>query len=145
MLLARSADILKNNTIPDDKLYLCAFYIFERLKQLAIFTKHHGFREENEWRVVYMRGRADSELLNHMIGHWNGPRGIEPKLKFKLATIAGMPETDDLSLERLVNRIILGPVSSPLAVNACATMVQNLGHSELKDRIRRSTIPFRMA
>jgi hypothetical protein len=56
-----------------------------------------------------------------------------------------MPETDDLSLERLVNRIILGPVSSPLAVNACANMVQNLGHPELKDRISRSTIPFRMA
>jgi hypothetical protein len=143
MLLGRSADILKNNAIPDDKLYLCAFYIFERLKQLAIFTKHHGFREENEWRVVYMSGRANSELLNHMIGYWNGPRGAEPKLKFKLETIAGMPETDDLSLERLVDRIILGPVSSPLAVSACANMVESLGHRELKDRIRLSTIPFR--
>jgi Protein of unknown function (DUF2971) len=145
MFLARSADILESNAIPDDKLYLCAFYIFERLKQLAIFTKHYGFREENEWRIVYMRGRANSELLNHMIGYWNGPRGVEPKLKFRLETIAGMPETDDLSLEKLIDRIILGPVSSLLAVNACATMVQNLGHPDLKDRIRRSTIPFRMA
>jgi hypothetical protein len=145
MLLARSADILKNNAIPDAKLVVCSFFIFQRLKQLAIFTKHRGFQEENEWRVVYMRDIAESELLNHMIGYWNGPRGVEPKLKFKLETIAGMPETEDLSLERLVDRIILGPVSSPLAVNACATMVQNLGQPELKDRIRRSTIPFRMA
>jgi hypothetical protein len=143
VLLGRCAEILKNNAIPDDKLVICSFFIFQRLKQFAIFTKHHGFHEENEWRVVYMRDIAESELLNHMIGCWNGPRGPEPKLKFKLETIAGMPETENLSLERLVDRIILGPISTPLAVSACANMVESLGHPELKDRIRRSTIPFR--
>jgi hypothetical protein len=143
MLLGRCADILQDNAIPDDKLVVCSFFIFQRLKQFAIFTKHRGFREENEWRVVYMRDTAESELLNHMIGYSNGQRGPEPKLKFKLETIAGMPETENLSLSRLVDRIILGPLTSPLAVSACGNMVASLGHPELRDRIRRSTIPFR--
>lgn len=142
-LLERCADIIANNAIPDDKLAVCSFFIFQRLKLFAIFTKHNGYREENEWRVVYMRDIGDSELLNHMIGYWNGPRGPEPKLKFKLATIAGMPETENLSLSRLTDRIILGPLLPPLAVDACANMVEALGHSELKNRIRRSTIPSR--
>jgi len=143
MLLGRSADILQNNPIPDDKLVICSFFIFQRLKQFAIFTKHRGFREENEWRVVYMRDRAESELLNHMIGYRNGPRGPEPKLKFRLEAITGMPETESLSLESLVDRIILGPTTSPLGVSACANMVESLGHPGLSNRIRRSTIPFR--
>jgi len=142
-LLGRCADIIANNAIPDDKLVICSFFIFQRLKLFAIFTKHGGYHEENEWRVVYMRDIAESELLNHMIGYWNGPRGPEPKLKFKLAAIAGMPETENLSVSKFTDRIILGPLLSPLAVNACANMVEALGHPELKDRIWRSTIPYR--
>jgi hypothetical protein len=53
-LLARCAQIIENNAIPDDKLVVCSFFIFQRLKAFAIFTKYQGFREEIEWRVVYM-------------------------------------------------------------------------------------------
>ena len=143
MLLGQCADILENNTIPDDKLVICSFFIFQRLKQFAIFTKHRGFREESEWRVVYMRDIAGSELLNHMIGYSNGPRGLEPKLKLNIEAIAGMPETDNLSLSTFVDRIILGPLSSPLAMTACGNLVESFGHPALRGRIRRSTIPFR--
>jgi hypothetical protein len=142
-LLGRCADILENNAIPDNKLVVCSFFIFQRLKLFAIFTKHRGFHEENEWRVVYMRDIAESELLNHMIGYWNGPRGPEPKLKFKLETTAGMQETENLSLWKLIERIILGPLLSPLAASACANMVEFFSHPQLKDRIRRSRIPYR--
>lgn len=102
-LIGRRADIIANNQIPDDKLHLCAFYIFQRLKMAALFTKHDAYREEKEWRVVYMRDMAESELLNHMIGYRKGPPGLEPKLKLKLATIAGLPETESLSLSRLTD------------------------------------------
>jgi len=64
-----------------------------------------------------------------MIGYANGPRGLEPKLKLEIKAIASMPETENLSLSKFVDRIILGPLSSPLAMTACGTMVESLGHS----------------
>lgn len=55
--IAEFGEILAKSEIPDDKLSIAAYYFFERLKLFAIFTKHRGFLEENEWRVVYMRDR----------------------------------------------------------------------------------------
>jgi hypothetical protein len=60
---------------------------------------------------------------------------------FKVAPIAGLT-ADDLSLAKIVDRIILGPtISSPLSRAAFIRMLEKLGHSELKDHA--STIPFR--
>ncbi len=142
-LLGRCASILENNAIPDDKLQTCSFFIFQRLKVFAIFTKHQGFHEEIEWRIVYMRDIENAELFNHMVGYWNGPKGLQPKLKLKIGEIAGLPETDNLSLSKLIDRMILGPLSPSLASAACAQMVQSLGYPELSDRISKSTIPYR--
>jgi hypothetical protein len=51
-----AADIITKNEIPDDKLYLASYFIFERLKTFALFTKHRGFLEENEWRFGIYAG-----------------------------------------------------------------------------------------
>lgn len=40
---------------------------------------------------------------------------------------------------------ILGPLSSPLTSNAVRKMLEPVGLADLKDRIKRSTIPFRAA
>ena len=51
-------------------------------------------------------------------------RGVELKLKLKIEAIPGLSETD-LSLSKIVDRIILGPsLSSPLARG---TINQNIG------------------
>jgi Protein of unknown function (DUF2971) len=137
------AKILGQSSIPRDKLYLGAFSFFERLKLFSIFTKHQGFKEESEWRVVYSRDRDKDKALDRMFSYWIGPRGVEPKLKFKIEHIPGLIE-DDLSLSKIVDRIILGPsLSSPLARAAILKMLDTLGRSDLKDRIKSSTIPFR--
>lgn len=51
-LTARSA-------LPDDKLHLAAYAAFSLVKSLSLVTKHSGFSEEKEWRVVYNPGRDD--------------------------------------------------------------------------------------
>jgi hypothetical protein len=142
-LLARCAEILENNPVLDDNLVVCSFFIFQRLKLFAIFTKHRGFHEETEWRIVYMRDIEQSHLFNHMIGYSSGPRGLEPRLKLKMAVFAGLPETDNFGLSTLIERIILGPSSPPLAPSGCAKMVESLGYPELTERIKRSNIPYR--
>ena len=141
--ITQFAEILEKSSIPDDKLYLGAYWFFERLKLFAVFTKHRGFKEENEWRVVYMRDRDRDKVFDRMFSYWIGPRGVEPKLKVKIERIPD-PTDDDLSLSKIVERIILGPsLSSPLARASIHKMLDTLGRSDLKDRIKSSTIPFR--
>lgn len=136
-------EILAKSAIPDDKLEIASYYFFERLKLFAIFTKHRGFLEENEWRVVYMRNRDKAKVFDRMFSYWVGPRGIEPKLKLKIEAIPGLPETN-LTLAKIVERIILGPsLSSPLARNAVLRMLESRGQGDLIDRVVSSKIPFR--
>lgn len=109
----------------------------------TIFSKNFGFGEEHEWRVVYMRDRDKAKVFDRMFGYWMGPRGVEPKLKLKMDAVPDLADIG-LNLSAIVDKVILGPsLSSPLARNTIIRMVENLGRSDLKDRIISSTIPFR--
>jgi len=135
--------ILKSTNVPDDKLYIPVWHLFERMKIFSIFTKHTGFSEEREWRVVYMRERDKSRTLDEMLHYAIGRSGVEPKLKFKVKPVDGVT-TNDFSLEKLVSKIILGPtVSSPLSVSAVKRMLEKLGKSEIAKKLTASTTPFR--
>ena len=91
-----------------------------------------------------MRDRDKEQVFDKMLTYWVGPRGVEPKLKLKIEAIPNVPESNDVSLSKIVERIILGPsLSSPLARNSILKMLDTLGKSDLKDRIMSSTIPFR--
>lgn len=141
--LSEFAKLLKENNIPDDKLYLPTHSLFERIKIFAIFTKHHGFSEEHEWRVAYLRDRDSTNDLDSMLGYSIGRRGLEPKLKFKIRPIQGITD-DDLSLEKIVHQIILGPsISSPLAVTSVRRMLEKTGKKNLATKLIASTTPFR--
>lgn len=143
--LSTFARILNDSDIPDDKLYLAAWALFERIKLFSFFSKHHGFREEKEWRAVYLVDRDAKNQFEPMFHYWIGPRGVEPKLKVKIEPIEGL-FASDLSLEKLVYRILLGPcISSPLTKAAVLRMMDRLGRAELKDRVFASSIPFRAA
>lgn len=136
------AALLRENSVPDDMLYLPAGAIFQRLKLFALFTKHKGFQEEREWRAVYRREEDPGNLLGAVFGYLNGPRGIEPKLRFSVKPVAGMT-VPNFSLDALVTSIILGPtMSSPLALASAKRMVSVI-RPELVDRVFASSIPFR--
>lgn len=142
-LISKFCSILKASNIPDDQLSTATYYFFERIKLFALFTKHTGFKEEQEWRVVYMPDRDQSESLKNMLSYSIGPRGIEPKLKFKIGYISGVT-SEGLTLSKMVDRIVLGPTtSSPLAKATLLRMLDVIGKPELKDRVISSTIPFR--
>jgi Protein of unknown function (DUF2971) len=141
--LTKCARILRDTEIPDDKLYLAAHALFERIKVFALFSKHRGFAEEREWRIVYVRDWDQDNKLAPMFHYWIGPRGVEPKLRLKVAPIEGLT-ADDLSLAKIVERIVLGPsLSSPLARTAVLRMLDRLGKPYLKEKVYASTIPIR--
>ncbi|WP_247382333.1 hypothetical protein [Bradyrhizobium sp. 143] len=136
-------ELLSSADIPDEKLYLAAYTLFERIKIFALFTKHRGFIEEDEWRLVYLPDRDPQKKMHAMFHYFLSPRGVEPKLKFKVQPMPGMT-SEDLSLEKITDRIILGPsISSPLAHASVLRMFELLNRSGLKDKLRVSTIPFR--
>lgn len=144
-LMERFATLLRDTNVPDDQLHVPAHYLFERIKLFALFSKHDGFSEEQEWRVVYSPDRDKEQRLAQMFHYSLGPRGAEPRLRFKIAQLDGASDTE-LSLTKLVNRIILGPcISSNLAQQAVTRMLKRAGKSEMSGIVQASSIPFRPA
>lgn len=138
------AGLIAGKTLSDDELSYIAYYWIERLKVFALFTKHSGFHEEQEWRIVYMSERDKGDKLKGMLGYAITPRGVvEPKLKFQVKPLEGL-FGEHLSLENIVDRIILGPTtSSALAETSVKRMLSHKGKHRLAGKIVASSIPFR--
>ena len=120
-----------------------AFQLFQRFKLFSLFSKHVGFAEEAEWRVVYLRDRDTGGVMTPLFDYKVGARGIEPILKFKIEAKTGVT-APDFSLEKLVDRVILGPtVSSPLALAGVVKMIEKIGRVDLAKRVKASSIPYR--
>lgn len=141
--LSELAKLFREVEVPDDKLHIPVWSFFERLKIFSIFTKHCGFKEEQEWRAVYLRERDESKALDEMLGYAVGSRGVEPKLKLKVQPIEGVTAAG-FCLENIVKEIILGPaVSSHLAISAVGRMLDSLGKRGLAKSISASSTPYR--
>jgi hypothetical protein len=141
--LVQFADILMKSEIPTDKFYIPVHILLERFKLFALFTKHDGFKEEQEWRLVYLKDRDADGKLNDMLDYNIGKNGIEPKLKLKVGPINGVIG-DPISLQKLVTQIILGPsISNVLTLMTVKRMLGKVGKAELADKVKMSTTPFR--
>lgn len=126
-----------------ENLHAAAYAWLERLKIFSLFTKHSGFSEEEEWRVVYLRDRDKQEKFTSMLGYAITTRGVEPKMKLRIKDLRES-QADSLSLEVLIERIILGPsISTVLAANSVRRMLKLNGHDLLAPRVVPSSIPFR--
>lgn len=142
-LLRQWAEITKDLKLPDDKLRHAAYSALSVIKTYALTTKHSGFAEEREWRLIYLAEHDTHGLLKQYSGHHIGPRGIEPKLKLKIGPITSVT-SDKFTLDNILEQIILGPsVSSPLAFQSVSRMLEGIGKKDFKDRLQASTIPLR--
>jgi len=142
-LLRQWAEISAQAAFPDDKLHLAAHAALAVIKTFALTTKHRGFSEEAEWRVIYYPERDRAGALKAYLGYHIGERGVEPKLKYPIGHIANV-SAPDLALDRLLHSIILGPsVSSPLAKRSVQRMLENINKVEFIARLRTSGIPLR--
>jgi Protein of unknown function (DUF2971) len=136
-------DVLKRHQIPDEKLYFVSYNMFTLMKFYSLLSKHHGFAEENEWRIIYLPDRDVNGLFKEQFSYAIGKNGIEPKLRFKIEPLA--TETDATwTFHSILDRIILGPsISSPLALNSARRLFDTLNKPEFKQKLWPSSIPLR--
>ena len=141
--IADFSQVLSAIFVPDDKLHIVAWMLFQRLKMFALFAKHNGFAEEKEWRLVYVNDRDHLQLLAPMYGYNIGNQGVEPKLKLKMEGIKGITP-ENFSIENIIDRILVGPsISSPLVRDSITRMISTIGMPGLGSKVYSSTIPFR--
>jgi hypothetical protein len=137
------ATLLNTTEISDAELPAAAHQLMERIKIFALFTKHCGFSEEREWRIAYLSERDKENRIRPMLGYTVNSHGIEPKLKFDVKPIPGLTR-DDLTLDSLIEQIILGPsLSSRLSTQAICRMLESIDKKSLIGRLVASTTPYR--
>jgi hypothetical protein len=137
------AELISKHEQTRENLQLVAHAWIERLKLFSLFTKHSGFSEEKEWRIVYFNDRDTQRQLAPMQGYAITSRGVEPKLKLKINDLPGAL-AGTLSLDMLIERIVLGPsISTVLAANSVRRMLALNGRESLASKVVASSIPYR--
>ncbi len=134
--MAASVDFLKQQGREEIKNR-----VFNMLRFAAVCTKHPGFAEEREWRVVYSPILAKSEHLIHDIQVIQG--APQPIYKIPLKDI---PEEglNGIEIPALLDRIIIGPSKYPLAIwEAFRDLLAERGVENPHTKVFVSDIPLR--
>jgi Protein of unknown function (DUF2971) len=144
------AQLTLDFNLADNQLYLAAYAAFLFVKLVALTTKHRGFHEEKEVRVIYYPERDPRGYLKPNFSYYVGSRGVEPKLKYKFGTTVKTTDGDPVeefvvgNLADLIEFIILGPTaSSPLAKASFIRMLRGIGMTAFAERVFPSAIPLR--
>ncbi|WP_423065209.1 DUF2971 domain-containing protein [Devosia sp. CN2-171] len=139
------ANVVLDKQVKGEELRYAVEALFGRLRLASLFSKHAGFHEEKEWRIAYLPERDHGGLLKKYRGYLVTNRGVEPKLKLKIAPIVGAVD-NAVSLEALVQTILLGPsLQAPLLHQSVRRMLELKNRQDLAERVKASRIPFRPA
>jgi hypothetical protein len=107
----------------------------------AVCTKHPGFWEEAEWRVLHFPWWEESA---HMIKEIEVIQGT-PQPVYKIPLI-DMPEKGlfGIAIPDLIDRIIIGPTRDPLAMReAFIDLLTKAGVEQPDEKVFVSNIPLR--
>lgn len=139
VMISKFSVVIAINKLEGEALRVAAHMFLQRLRYFALFTKHAGFADEREWRMVYFKERDTKGIYTDRLSYHIGPFGVEPKLKMK-----GVIEAGISSIDALVESIITGPtVSSPIAVASLKRMLESMGKHELTKVVHPSGTPLR--
>jgi hypothetical protein len=125
-------------SVPTDVLKEILFRMF---RFAVLCTKHPGFAEEREWRIVASPALQQSNLIKSETAV---VRGV-PQLILKIP-LQEFPEQGviGLSIPALINSIIIGPCEFPhVTFRALWTELRSAGVEKLQEIIVESEIPLR--
>lgn len=116
-------------------------YFFLVLRSVAMCSKHPGFREEQEWRIMHTQGLDEQGALVLDVECINGVP--QPVFKIPLKDEANGGLTG-ISVPQLIERVIIGPTQFPVAVwDALAMELEKAGVPDAGSKIVYSAIPLR--
>jgi Protein of unknown function (DUF2971) len=114
--------------------------IFHMLRFAALSTKHPGFEEEKEWRVLYTPSLEKSRWIAHEVIAVNGIPQSVYKLPLENITEVGLVAR----IPDLLDRVIIGPTEFPIALGrAFEQLLFEAGVKDADKRIAISSIPLR--
>lgn len=117
-------------------------YIFTVFRSAVLCTKHPGFAEEQEWRIISSPSMFKSPLTDIDVEVVRGT----PQRVLKL-NMRNRPEhqiTTGIELPEILNKIIIGPCEFPdITYTAFHQLLTNLNVAQPEAIITRSEIPLR--
>lgn len=116
-------------------------YIFNMLRFAMMCTKHPGFREEKEWRIIYTPAFQSSD---HVIRDLQTVRGT-PQTIYKLP-LKDIPQEGLTGVEipQFLERIIIGPSQYPGTMyEAFVNLLVEAGVPNAAQKVHVSRIPLR--
>lgn len=137
------------SSIEDNKYYLkevlppgdLAAWIHEVLCASVLSTKHLGFCEEREWRVIYNPKRAESE---HVKWETQCISGV-PQRIYKIPFV-NYPDEGlvGATIPEILNHVIIGPTAYPdVIADAYQDVLTECGVTDAANKVFVSAIPLR--
>jgi len=115
--------------------------LFQMLKVHMLCTKHPGFAEEKEWRVLYQPTFEKSPVIKAAFAVIEGiPQQIH-KIPLANDPVNGLHSAD---IESILERIIIGPTKQPLTMyRAFVELLREAKITNPEERVVISEIPLR--
>jgi hypothetical protein len=136
-------ELLSKHPISGQTMWVTAWNMFRMALYHALLSKHPGFKEEEEWRIIYLKDLDKNELMKDRFGYFIRGTTVEPKLKFPIQPLQLEPR-QEWTFDGILERIVLGPThATPLAVASAKRMMESLGRREFVKKIWVSQIPYR--
>ncbi len=115
--------------------------IFQMLRIASVCTKHPGFHEEQEWRVIYSPNLFNSKYIERAHASLNGT----PQTIYKIP-LKDVPEIklDGAEISKLIDRIIIGPTQYPMVMwEAFVGLLKGADVENAEGKVFVSNIPLR--
>lgn len=112
------------------------FALTDVLHAAALATKHPGFAEEREWRLIHRPGHGGHDLTCKVFSVGGVPQKV---YLLKLDNKNGLPDLNDV-----LDHILVGPTQFPDAISdALVQVMKSSGYSDPERRVKVSEIPLR--
>jgi hypothetical protein len=116
-------------------------HLFTLLRSFAMCSKHPGFHEEKEWRIMHTQTLDEPGALVLDVECINGVPQSVFKIPLEDHLESGMT---GISIPDLVEKVIIGPTQYPVAVwDALVIELERAGVKEADQKVSYSGIPLR--